>query len=69
MLGPLTWPAKACTTWDLQKMLHILSVITLQMGSATLSRPFGLYVPPKFKILSDKFKHRFVCDFRNILDD
>ena len=61
MPGLLTWPAQACTTWDLQKMLHILSVITLQMGSATLSRPFGLYVPPKFKILSGKFKRRFVC--------
>ena len=35
------------------------------MGSATLSRPFGLYVPPKFKILSGKFKRRFVWEVQN----
>ena len=64
--GRLTWPAQACTTWDLQKMIRILSISTLQQGSATPSDPFGLYVPPKFKILPAKFKHRSLPEWRRV---
>ena len=65
MPGLLTWPTLTCTTWDLQEMLHILSVITLQQGSCPWSSPFGICFPPKFKILSGKFKRRSVWECQN----